>query len=276
MNLVAVLLLCFGLITSACAGTIDHDKVQPFAQPVPVTIAEKAAVMFKPQLHISQGCVSFPAVNAAGEISGGLKGTKNTEGCTEAPLGSQVYGRAKWYQDKWAMVFAWYFPKSFWSFEAVDRHYWASMVLWLDNPALSAPKIIGASLQQQLLKKRGFLGFMFTEPREPYFKQTSIDIMSYVGAQRIRLNPIGYRRWSYNFTPGSNVSTRVTHTYWNSFEYLALHFSETDGQFQDLIMWEQLTDEARLALNSADFGESKVPFNDENIEETLELAWAFP
>ncbi|ETK83528.1 hypothetical protein L915_11274 [Phytophthora nicotianae] len=41
-------------------------------------------------------------------------------------------------------------------------------------------------------------------------------------------------------------------------------------------MWEQLTDEARLALNSADFGESKVPFNDENIEETLELAWAFP
>ncbi|ETM97621.1 hypothetical protein PPTG_20067 [Phytophthora nicotianae INRA-310] len=117
---------------------------------------------------------------------------------------------------------------------------------------------------------------MFTEPREPYYKLSSIPRMAYVGAQKIFHNRISLREWNYTFIPGSNESIRVTPTYWNSFEYLALHFSETDGQFQDLIMWEQLTDEARLALNSADFGESKVPFNDENIEETLELAWAFP
>ncbi|KAF1786981.1 hypothetical protein JG687_00017433 [Phytophthora cactorum] len=45
--------------------------------------------------------------------------------------------------------------------------------------------------------------------------------------------------------------------------------------YQDLIMWEQLTEEARVALNATDFGKSKVPFNDDNFENTLEKAWPF-
>ncbi|KAG2762577.1 hypothetical protein PC129_g21267 [Phytophthora cactorum] len=40
-------------------------------------------------------------------------------------------------------------------------------------------------------------------------------------------------------------------------------------------MWEQLTEEARVALNATDFGKSKVPFNDDNFENTLEKAWPF-
>ncbi|KAL3660460.1 hypothetical protein V7S43_014610 [Phytophthora oleae] len=128
MNLVTVLVLFFALLSSVhggdTTGTINHDQVKPFAQPEPVTISEKAAVKFKPQLSIGSGCVSFPAVNAAGEITGGLKGTKDTEGCTEAPLGSQVYGRSAWYQDKWAMMYAWYFPKNFCSYKPESRHDW--------------------------------------------------------------------------------------------------------------------------------------------------------
>ncbi|KAG6956514.1 hypothetical protein JG688_00011396, partial [Phytophthora aleatoria] len=77
-----------------------HDQVQPFAQPDPATISEKAAVKFKPQLYIQFWMRSFPAVNAAGEITRGLKGTDETDGCMEAPLGSQVYERSTWYQDK--------------------------------------------------------------------------------------------------------------------------------------------------------------------------------
>ncbi|KAG4238163.1 hypothetical protein PC116_g13808 [Phytophthora cactorum] len=34
---------------------IDHDAVVPFKQPEPVTISEKAAIKFKPQLHITNG-----------------------------------------------------------------------------------------------------------------------------------------------------------------------------------------------------------------------------
>eukprot|EP00644_Phytophthora_capsici_P012309 jgi/Phyca11/119285/e_gw1.38.194.1 len=75
-------------------GKIDHDKVEPIPQPDPVTISEKAAVKFKPQLNIADGCVSFPAVNGAGDVSGGLKGSGGNSACDSAPLGSQVYGRA--------------------------------------------------------------------------------------------------------------------------------------------------------------------------------------
>ncbi|KAG6958611.1 hypothetical protein JG687_00009291, partial [Phytophthora cactorum] len=54
------------------AVSIDHDTVEPIPQLDPVTVSKKAAVKFKPELLT---CASFPAVNAAGETSGGLKGS---------------------------------------------------------------------------------------------------------------------------------------------------------------------------------------------------------
>ncbi|KAF4315526.1 hypothetical protein BBO99_00008608 [Phytophthora kernoviae] len=45
------------------------------------------------------------------------------------------------------------------------------------------------------------------------------------------------------------------------------------GGFQGLFMWEQLTDAARAALDSTDFGvEAPVPFIDINFEANLKLA----
>ncbi|KAG7387438.1 tRNA (adenine(58)-N(1))-methyltransferase catalytic subunit trmt61a [Phytophthora boehmeriae] len=85
---------------------IDHDKVQPIAEPTPVTVSEKTAVKFKPMLTIESGCDSFPAINAAGEVTGGLKGTGGTSGCKVSLLGSQVYGRAAWHNDIWAIMYA--------------------------------------------------------------------------------------------------------------------------------------------------------------------------
>ncbi|ETP12522.1 hypothetical protein F441_12134 [Phytophthora nicotianae CJ01A1] len=117
------------------------------------------------------------------------------------------------------------------------------MVLWLDNPALEAPKILGASLSQQLLESRRILGFKMASEKEPYKKMTEIPPMGFVGTQEIRQNRI--------------------------------NFARQDGQYQDLIMWEQLTDEARAALDTADFGESKIPFNDKSLDTTLGLAWPF-
>ncbi|KAE8970597.1 hypothetical protein PF011_g26356 [Phytophthora fragariae] len=37
------------------------------------------------------------------------------------------------------------------------------------------------------------------------------------------------------------------------------------GDFQDLIMWDQLTDFARKALNETSFGDANVPMNDGNF-----------
>ncbi|OWZ13872.1 Necrosis inducing protein NPP1 [Phytophthora megakarya] len=269
-------MLWFALFASVCGDTINHDQVQPFAQPEPITIAEKAAVKYKPQLLIEAGCDSFPAVNAGGDITGGLKGTKDIEGCESAPLGSQVYGRSSWYQDKWAIMYAWYFPKNFCAGQAKKRHLWASIVLWIDNPAMETPKILGASLSQQTLEP-GKLVFISMEERitEPYKKMTELPPMAFVGTQRIQHNKIS--RWNYNYTyeGGSKVSTRIAHAHETNFGWLKTKFAWTDGTYLDLIMWEQLTDAARDALNSADFGEAKVPFNDNNFDATLGQAWPF-
>ncbi|GMF29008.1 unnamed protein product [Phytophthora lilii] len=104
LKILAVLLAAVHFAGNAVS--LDHDKVQPIPQPEAVTISEKAAVKFKPGLDIRDGCDSFPAVNAAGETSGGLKGTNGDSGCKVSLLGSQVYGRAGWYQDVWAIMYS--------------------------------------------------------------------------------------------------------------------------------------------------------------------------
>ncbi|RLN71184.1 hypothetical protein BBJ29_009563, partial [Phytophthora kernoviae] len=120
-------------------NTINHDQVQPFAQPEPVSDAEKAAVKFKPQLKVSYGCEPYPAVDSNGSISGGLKQTGKPDGdCTGSELGSQVYSRSDWYKGKWAIMYAWYFPKArqfFYKYFYGHRHMWQWAVVWIDDPA---------------------------------------------------------------------------------------------------------------------------------------------
>lgn len=48
----------------------------------------------------------------------------------------------------------------------------------------------------------------------------------------------------------------------------------SEGQMQPLINWEQMTDAAREALNTYDYGKIHVPFNDEHWNESLADACA--
>ncbi|GMF45460.1 unnamed protein product [Phytophthora fragariaefolia] len=125
---------------------ISHDQVKPFPQPEPVTISEKAAVKFKPQIHITNGCHPYPAVNEAGETGGGLK-TKGapSAGCKGSGWGSQVYGRSTWYRGVWAITYSWYFPKDSPSSGLGHRHDWEHVIVWIDNPDLENPKILAVT-----------------------------------------------------------------------------------------------------------------------------------
>ncbi|ETL33076.1 hypothetical protein L916_14411, partial [Phytophthora nicotianae] len=116
---------------SAVIKTIDHDQVQTFSQPEPASNSEKTAVKFKPLLHISDGC--HPA----------------NGDCNYPDVGGQVYSRSNWYKDKWAIVYAWYFPKGA---EFVlnhvkgHRHIWSHAIVWTDSPNPDASAILGVSL----------------------------------------------------------------------------------------------------------------------------------
>ncbi|GMF19151.1 unnamed protein product [Phytophthora fragariaefolia] len=241
-------------LSTAHAVSIDHDKVQPFAQPEPATVSEKAAVKYKPSLQIIDGCHPYPAVNAAGETSSGLKGTGELDGeCKGSGLGSQVYGRAVWYKDLWAIMYSWYFPKDmYYDFisKKGHRHKWVNAVVWLDNPALDKPKILAVSTSTT----SNDYGIMKNGPPECDRQSCAPAFVEYTNDTSAML--------SY-----------ILVDYGNS---LSMTTVRGVGEVQDLIMWEQLTEEARTALSETDFGEdAKVPFIDANLKPNLEMARPF-
>lgn len=121
MNFIALIVAAFASFAAAQAQVINHNLVRPFPQPKPVTVSEKAAVRFKPQLKIDDGCHPYPAVQKDGSISGGLKWGGPQDGeCTGSKFGSQVYARSGWVNDVWAIIYAWYFPKGRGAVPAAD------------------------------------------------------------------------------------------------------------------------------------------------------------
>ncbi|KAI9985112.1 hypothetical protein PInf_004421 [Phytophthora infestans] len=226
---------------------IDHDAVQPFAQPEPTMESQKSAVKYKPQLHISYGCHPYPAVQEDGSISAGLKwaGWPNGD-CKGSALGSQVYSRSDWYKGKWAIMYAWYFPKSR---QYVDkyrfghRHYWSYAIVWTNNPNPDNSTILGVSMSSGV-------GYMKRSPPKSKYV---------VDGTTVKLD------WYWSF--------------WGSKQGLQL--TEKSGETQDLITWEQLSEEARNALSEADFDVSwaftkaVMPLKDDIFTSRLKKAYPF-
>ncbi|KAF1773385.1 Necrosis inducing protein [Phytophthora cactorum] len=177
--------------TKVNAGKIDHDKIGPFPQPNPVTISEKAAVKFKPQLNIADGCGLVPG----------------RERCWRWIL----HGRG------------------------VKTLRLVVCVVWIDNPDFATPAILGLSTSTSDDEKAPAPDFGILDG----------------------VTPLLYR--SISEVAGQPM----------------LDYSSETGDVQPLIMWEQLTDAAREPLNTFDFGDAQVPFNDANFEEKLKKAWPF-
>ncbi|OWZ18185.1 Necrosis inducing protein NPP1 [Phytophthora megakarya] len=142
-------------------------------------------------------------------------------------------------------MYAWYFPKGF---ELISenlsghRHLWRFAIVWLDDPAVDNPKILGVSVQSGTgYEKR-------TPPKSKYLDESSVKIDSYKSVWNIKA---------------------------------ALRLTEKEGESQDLIMWDQLTDEAREALNSDVFNVEllmstvPMPLKDSAFVKTLKKAWPF-
>ncbi|EGZ15454.1 hypothetical protein PHYSODRAFT_406265, partial [Phytophthora sojae] len=216
--------------------TIGHDEVVPFKQPEPVTISERAAVKFKPQLHISNGCHAYPAVNELGETSGGLKKTgAPSSKCKGSGWGSQVYGRSTWYNGVWAIMYSWYFPKDSPSSGLGHRHDWEHVIVWIDNPDMPEPKILAVT----------------PSAHSGYSAQVPPDADK-VDGPSVKVNYES--KWPINH---------------------ALESTTKGGDYQDLIMWTQMTDAARQALDNTNFGSANVPMNSGNFLGKLGKAWPF-
>ncbi|GMF25609.1 unnamed protein product [Phytophthora lilii] len=204
--------------------------------PHPVTISEKAAIKFKPQLKITNGCHPYPAVQANGSVSAGLKWTflGRSGDCEGSPLGSQVYSRSAWHRDVWAIMYAWYFPKGRQATGGIGighRHNWEYAVVWINNPELDDPTILGVSMS-------AYLGYSRRAPPKA----------KYIDGNSVKLD--------YYF------SDAIGNT--------ALGLTKEAGETQELISWEQLPDVARDALSNTDWdvtplhaGHVKMPLKDD-------------
>ncbi|KAI9982239.1 hypothetical protein PInf_008134 [Phytophthora infestans] len=228
MNILQLFAPAAAALTVAHADVISHDAVIPFAQPTTTTTTEqKAGIKFKPQIHISNGCHPYPAVDADGNTSGGLNPTgSSSAGCKGSGYGSQIYGRVATYNGVFAIMYSWYFPKDSPLTGLGHRHDWEHVVVWVDDIKLNSPSVIAVS-------PSAHSGYNIYHPPE----SNTID---------------GY-------------STKVDY----SSSWLVINHaldSTTDaGETQNLIMWDQLTDAARTALENTDFGDANVPMKDGNF-----------
>ncbi|KAG3246888.1 hypothetical protein PI124_g8416 [Phytophthora idaei] len=193
--------------------TINHDQVQPFPEQEPTTDSEKSAVKYKPQLHVSDGCHPYPAVQANGEISGGLKWSGKPDGdCAD---GASLL-------------------------ESGHRHLWSFVIVWTDNPNPDNSTILGVSTSPLSVN---------------YEMKAPIELKYIVNGTTLKLD-------FYKDTPNGKSSIKLT---------------EKPGRTQNLITWEQLTNEARDALSEFDFegstlAEVVMPLKDTVFTALLEQA----
>jgi hypothetical protein len=131
-------------------------------------------------------------------------------------------------------MYAWYMPKDSPSSLLGHRHEWENAVVWLDSTNPATAKIVAAAASAHGNYKKSY--------------------------------PI-----NTNYLENSGVSTKIDYkaTWPVNHE---MGFTSTPGKTQPLIQWEQLTDAARTALETTDFGSATVPFKS-NFQQNLAKAY---
>ncbi|KAF2150629.1 NPP1-domain-containing protein [Myriangium duriaei CBS 260.36] len=124
-------------------AVIDSGAVVGFPQSVPSGELGTLYLRFQPHLYVQNGCVPFPAVDAAGNTGGGLAPTGSSNGgCSSSP--GQVYARAGTHNGRYGIMYAWYMPKDEPSDGIGHRHDWECAVVWLSG-STGSPSITGVS-----------------------------------------------------------------------------------------------------------------------------------
>ncbi|EHK98223.1 hypothetical protein M7I_5990 [Glarea lozoyensis 74030] len=124
-------------------AVIAHDAVVGFAEKVPSGTVGAVYEAYQPYLKVFNGCVPFPAVDAAGNTGGGLK----PSGGSNANCGSstgQIYVRGAQSGSRYAVMYSWYFPKDEPSTGLGHRHDWEGVIIWLNSATSTTAANIAA------------------------------------------------------------------------------------------------------------------------------------
>ncbi|RLN57496.1 hypothetical protein BBJ29_004114 [Phytophthora kernoviae] len=226
--------------TTPCPVTSLPETDAPSTTPAATT---PCPVTSKPEFTSFASVVAYLAPRARtrqiqmedGNTSGGLAPTgSESAGCKGSGYGSQIYGRAVEYEGVYAFMYSWYMPKDETLPGLGHRHDWEACVVWLDDITLDEPNIVALSASYHSTY------LTYYPPDSDYLDSDSAKI-------------------EYS-------------TSWVILDH-SLSATSTTGETQDLIMWDQLTDAARTALEDTDFGDANVPFKEANFETKLANAY---
>ncbi|KAK1983525.1 necrosis inducing protein [Colletotrichum cereale] len=153
-------------------GVISHDAVVGFPETVPTGTVGSLYLKYKPYLKVVNGCVPFPAVNAAGDTGGGLAPTGAPESGCSSNIG-QVYARGGAYNGAYAIMYSYYMPKDSPLTGMGHRHDWENTVVWLSDASASAT-VLGVAVSAHGNYDKETSGVDFTGVTHPRIGYRSI------------------------------------------------------------------------------------------------------
>ncbi|CEG38899.1 RxLR-like protein [Plasmopara halstedii] len=214
----------------------QYDKIKPFPVAKRDCRINEIALDFQPMLRIESGCHPYPAVDKNGYVSDGLGVSHWFTDCSGSPEGSQVYGRAYVFKGYLAIMYAWYFPRDF----MVTPFYVGHRHGW-EHAILW----IGGSTE------------------DPVFLAATVE------------STFGYKK--YSPVPTKYVKSdhfKLEYT-WLGVTHHYLTATKNMGEFQDLVMWNNLTDEARVSLNEKISLNFNSPLSDKRFFTALRKSYPF-
>uniref|UniRef100_M4BND4 Uncharacterized protein n=1 Tax=Hyaloperonospora arabidopsidis (strain Emoy2) TaxID=559515 RepID=M4BND4_HYAAE len=134
-------------------------------------------------------------------------------------------------------MYALYLPKDMMRCNKGYRHAFEHVIVWIDNPELEENSTI------------------------------------------LAVTPWEYNEYLRRVPPSPELmdgdSVKLKYESEDDYSYHWLSFTTVPGEFQPLIMWEQLTDDARTVLETVDWGKDRMPISDVVFDESLKRAWPF-
>ncbi|CAK5271961.1 unnamed protein product [Mycena citricolor] len=120
-------------------AVIAHDAVVGFPQTVPSGTTGQVYLAYQPHLFVNNGCVPFPAVDAQGNTSGGLKPSGGSSSNCSKSTG-QIYVRGGLNSaGVYGLLYSWYFPKDEPSTGIGHRHDWEGTIVYLRDATSTSP-----------------------------------------------------------------------------------------------------------------------------------------
>ncbi|OJJ46532.1 hypothetical protein ASPZODRAFT_166768 [Penicilliopsis zonata CBS 506.65] len=224
---------------SMAASQVAHDSLRALPQNLDNSATSNAVRTFQPSLYIDSGCQPYPAIDAEGNWSGGENPSGSPSGGCRDQSKAQVYERGGWHNGAYGIMYTWYMPKDQGGGSlgiTGHRHDWEGIVVWVKNPAVANPTVLGIATSAHGKFPEKLPGALkdvmpgTSHPKIKYYQDTAV------------------------------VGTHSVHTTGN------------EGRYQPIIGWDFMNANMKNTLNTVNWGNANCPINDANFANNLAKA----